>query len=103
MKKNIAMALILSCVAIPMLVFTAQAHAETVYVFEQDVHYYVESDGSWSLEHEDTQSTEYRYIDSKPWTTYHTWHRNVYVFINSENETVNTVYGDWEYQGSHTE
>ena len=103
MKRNIAMILILSGIAISMLVFTVPVHADTIYVFEQDIYYYVYSNESWSFYGQTTQSEEFRYIDSKPWTTYHTYHRDVYVFINPENETVNTVYGDWEYEGSHTE
>ena len=103
MKNRIAITVILSVAVLSLLVFTNPSYADTVYRYEQDVYYFVKSEGSWSLEAHVHQSKEYRYIDNKPWTTYKTWHRNVYVFIDKDEGTVNTVYKDWEYQGSHTE
>lgn len=99
MMKNITIGIILIVTVSSLLVFTSESYADTVYRYEQDTYYYVKLNGSWSLEGHTTQSTEFRIIDSKPWTTYHTWHRNVYVYINLDEETVNTVAEDWEYQG----
>lgn len=102
MKRSFALILGVSVIAISCLSFIDQAHADTVYRFEQDIHYYVKLNGTVTYIGEESTSNEYRYPDNRPCTTYYVWHRNVYVLIDLDADETRVEYGNWSYQGSYT-